>query len=121
MLRPLVKRPKGSFKTLLSLDGGALRNIISAFVLVEVEQAIKRHLLFHPELLPEDAVISSVEDFDVDLADYFDIRTGTSAGGWLALYLEIRHVVAKVLPEACWMTPPLSRNMVSFQLAVLKD
>lgn len=82
--------PKGTFTSLLSIDLDNLRNIISSIVLVEVEQSIKRYLLIHPEHLPEDAGIVTAEDFDVELADYFDVMSGSGGGGWVTMYLASR-------------------------------
>ena len=89
--RPLIRRPLGSaFKTILYLDGGGLRAIFSATILVEVEQSIKRYLVRHPHLLHPFNHIRSVDDFDINLADFFDCMSGISAGAGTALYLASR-------------------------------
>ncbi len=89
--RPLIRRPPGStFKTILSVDGGGLRVIFSATILIEVEQSIKRYLAKNPHLLHPFGHIRSVDDFDINLADYFDCMTGISAGSWMTLYLASR-------------------------------
>jgi len=89
--RPLVKRPEGTtYKTLISVDGGGLRLLLSSMVYIEVEQSIKRYLLANPQYLPSGYHITSTDDFDINLADYFDFMTGTSAGAWISLYLATR-------------------------------
>eukprot|EP00210_Caulerpa_lentillifera_P005102 g4874.t1 len=76
------------YTTLVSLDGGGLRGIISAVVLIELEDSIKRHILTtRPELLPEDAQVQSIDDFEISLADYIDCIAGNSIGALIALYL----------------------------------
>lgn len=67
-----------------------MRGLVAAMVMIEVEQSIKRYLLEHPEHLPDDAEITTVDDFIVNLVDYFDCMTGVSAGGESALYLASR-------------------------------
>lgn len=59
-------------------------------VFIEVEQSIKRYLLANPQYLPAGYHITSIDDFDINLADYFDFMTGTSAGAWISLYLASR-------------------------------
>ena len=90
--RPLISRPPGrAYKTILSVDGGGLRAILSTTVLIEVEQSIKRHLVQQPHLMhPFGHHIRSVDDFDINLADYFDCMTGVAGGGWTTLYLASR-------------------------------
>ena len=90
--RLLISRPPGrAYKTILSVDGGGLRAIFAATILIEVEQSIKRHLIQQPHLMhPFGHHIRSVDDFDINLADYFDCMTGISAGGWTTLYLASR-------------------------------
>lgn len=89
--KPLVARPDGStYKTLLSVDGGGLRLLMATMVIIEVEQSIKRYLLENPYYLPHGSHITSVDDFDINLADYFDFITATSAGAWVSLYLASR-------------------------------
>eukprot|EP00210_Caulerpa_lentillifera_P004459 g4255.t1 len=84
-----VKRPEGtSYKVIVSADGGGFRGLISSYILIELEDTIKRHILVNlPELLPESNRIESIEDFEVSLADYVDCFTGSSAGSWTSLYL----------------------------------
>jgi len=58
---------------ILSLDGGGIRGIIPATILVEIENRLQKHPKGNP---------------DARLADYFDLIAGTSTGGILtALYL----------------------------------
>eukprot|EP00210_Caulerpa_lentillifera_P005092 g4864.t1 len=85
----LVRRAQDNkYTTLVSLDGGGLRGIISAVVLIELEDSIKRHILTtRPELLPEDTQVQSIDDFEISLADYIDCFAGNSIGGLHALYL----------------------------------
>lgn len=59
-------------------------------VLIEVEQSIKRYLLAHPEYFPAGVSISSMDDFDINLVDYFDCMSGVSSGGWTVMYLASR-------------------------------
>ena len=90
-LRPLVKRPPDhTFKTVLSLELGALSGAVQVMVLIEVEHSIKQYLLEHSECLAEELGITSADDFDINLADYFDCITGVSAGGWISTYLASR-------------------------------
>ena len=89
LYRPLVKRPtqRRTYTTVLSVDGLGLRCMIPAMVAIEVESSIKRYLLAHPEYLPDDGAITTVDDFDIQLADYFDVMTGVSCGTWVTGYL----------------------------------
>ena len=65
-----------------------MRCLIPSLVAIEIESSIKRYLLDHPELLPDDAPeIESEEDFVVFLADYFDAMSGVSGGSWTTGYL----------------------------------
>lgn len=53
-----------------------------------LEDAIKDHILeSRPDLLPESTEISSIDDFDISLADYIDIVSGSASGSWVAIYL----------------------------------
>ena len=56
-------------------------------IAIEVESSIKRYLLAHPEYLPADSAITTIDDFDIQLADYFDAMTGVSCGTWVTGYL----------------------------------
>lgn len=57
-------------------------------VLMTLEDTIKDHILnSRPDLLPESTVVSSIDDFDISLADYIDIVSGSASGSWVALYL----------------------------------
>lgn len=64
--------------------------MITTMVLIEIEDSIKRYLIDNPQYLPEDADITTVDDFDVLLADYFDAMSGVSAGVWTSGYLSSR-------------------------------
>eukprot|EP00210_Caulerpa_lentillifera_P005088 g4860.t1 len=76
---------------MVSLDAGAIRGLISVLVLIELEDSIKRYILNSKvNLLPKDASISSIQDFDVILADFIDCFAGTSSGSWSVLYLSSR-------------------------------
>lgn len=58
---------------ILSLDGGGIRGIIPATIVVEIENRLQKHPLGNPE---------------ARIGDYFDLIAGTSTGGILtALYL----------------------------------
>eukprot|EP00210_Caulerpa_lentillifera_P004481 g4275.t1 len=88
-LWPFVKRPEdASYTVLATADGGAFAALITANVFIELEDAIKRHILIdRPELLPEDSAIATIDDFEISLADFIDFFAGTSAGSWNVLYL----------------------------------
>eukprot|EP00210_Caulerpa_lentillifera_P005100 g4872.t1 len=78
----------GNYTTLVSIDGGGLRGIISAVILIELEDSIKTHILTtRPELLPLDTQVQSIDDFEISLADHIDCFVGNSIGALLALYL----------------------------------
>lgn len=79
----------GTYKTLVGLDGGGIRGIIPAFVLLELENAIKRYILANrQDMLPKNtAAVQSYNDFEISLADYIDCFAGTSIGSLLALFL----------------------------------
>jgi len=87
--RPYAKRPADTNYTVLaSADGGGFSGLITVHVFIELEDAIKRHILHHnPELLPEDSSIATIDDFEISLADFIDCFAATSAGSWSALYL----------------------------------
>eukprot|EP00210_Caulerpa_lentillifera_P005089 g4861.t1 len=90
--RPQIELPRPThYKTMVSLDAGAIRCLISVLVLIELEDSIKRYILnSKADLLPKDASISSIQDFDVILADFIDCFAGTSSGSWSVLYLSSR-------------------------------
>lgn len=89
--RVLVKRPEGTYyKTILSTDGGGLRSLLSAMVVIEVENAIKRYIVANPSYFHGAEHVTSVDDFDVQLVDYFDCITGAVSGTWTGLYLASR-------------------------------
>ena len=52
--------------------------------------SIKRFLLHKPHLLVPHKNIRTVDDFDINLVDYFDCMTAFSAGAWSAMYLSSR-------------------------------
>lgn len=86
-----VKRPAGTYyKTILSTDGGGIRSLLSVMVVIEIENAIKRYIVANPSYFPEAHAVTSIDDIDISLADYFDCMTGISAGSWTALYLASR-------------------------------
>jgi patatin-like phospholipase/acyl hydrolase len=83
-----------TYKTLLSLDGGGMRGMITAVVLQRLEDTVKRVIL--DEKLIDNKKFkkafdtespTKVDDFDICLGDYFHMLAGTSTGGLLALYL----------------------------------
>lgn len=56
-------------------------------VVKEIEKSIKEYFIEHPELLPEDAgEVTSMDQLEVHLADFFDCIAGVSGGSWQALY-----------------------------------
>ncbi|CAN6363414.1 unnamed protein product [Urochloa humidicola] len=68
--RPLRPPTKAKYITVLSIDGGAVRGIIPATILVELEAQL-RHL----------------DGPDARIADYFDVIAGTSTGGLITAML----------------------------------
>lgn len=106
-----IFRQKGQTEhphTILAIDGGGMRGMIPACVLGQIEQSIKEGAL---ELLKQDSkrfaeVLSfetgsfqedrptpdeidklTADDLKVDLADFFDLLSGTSTGAILAAFL----------------------------------
>jgi len=76
------------YTTVVTLDGGGLRGLISAMVLVGFENAIKSYIVDNKErLLARFPSIKRADDFEVNLADYVDCFSGVSSGGWSALFL----------------------------------
>ena len=70
-----------------------MRGIIPVMVLIELEKSIKEHIIENRDtLVPADIRdgIQSVDDFDVNLVDYFDLVAGTSVGSWIACYIAAR-------------------------------
>jgi hypothetical protein len=90
--RKLVFDRRNEFKTVLAIDGGGLRGLIPAAMLEGVEQAIKEVAV---ELKLTD---KTADDFDVDLADYFDVAAGSSTGAIVAAYVASRGAQATKLP-----------------------
>jgi len=86
--RVVVTRPKGMrYDTLLTIDGGGLRALMSNQILKEFEMSIKQYFIKHPELLPAGSgEITDTAQLEVHLADFFDVMGGVSAGSWVALY-----------------------------------
>ncbi|KAI9165166.1 hypothetical protein LWI28_008891 [Acer negundo] len=67
-----IQPPKyGKLITVLSLDGGGIRGIISGVILAQLES--------HLQELDDDK--------DARLADYFDVIAGTSTGGLITALL----------------------------------
>ena len=66
---PVKKVPERPRRYILSIDGGGIRGVIPALLLIEIEDAIKQQGL--------------------TLVDVFDIFAGTSTGGILALGLTV--------------------------------
>jgi len=63
-------------------------------VLEEIERSIKYYILDHPahfttedSLRHQDAVFNTIDEFDIFLADYFDVVAGISAGSWMGAYV----------------------------------
>eukprot|EP00210_Caulerpa_lentillifera_P000260 g253.t1 len=76
------------FTSILAFEGGGARSIIGVMSLLELENSIKRHILLSkPEMLPESYAITSIDDFEVQLADFIDIISGSAFGSWVSLYL----------------------------------
>eukprot|EP00884_Botryococcus_braunii_P022128 jgi/Botrbrau1/859/Bobra.0352s0052.1 len=97
-----AKTDDGSpYTPVLALDGGGLRGIITACVLEELETVIKE-VAVENKLVPEGQTKppGDVNDFNVDLSDYFPIVAGTSAGAIAATYLAQKGAQAAVLNDA---------------------
>eukprot|EP00210_Caulerpa_lentillifera_P005118 g4890.t1 len=84
-----VSRPPGSkYTVVLTADAGTLKGAISVPILVALENTIKEHILTEvSELLPNDRLISTIDDFEVSLADFVDCFGASSAGSWTMSYL----------------------------------
>lgn len=78
-----VRPANPKFTTVLSIDGGGVRGLIPAAVLLTVETAIIEHMEKN-DLIPEEA---KGKEIHVDMADYFNCIAGTSVGSIVALYL----------------------------------
>ena len=72
---------------LLTLDGGGLRGIVTTEVLIEVENAMKRALVELKDVREPSTDFESPNQFEIDLADYFNAIAGVSTGSWIACYL----------------------------------
>eukprot|EP00210_Caulerpa_lentillifera_P008929 g8520.t1 len=85
----VVSVPRGSsYLSVVTLDGGGLRGIVSAMVLIGFENSIKSYILHNrPEAISSFPDIKHIDDFEVNIADYVDCFSGVSSGGWAALYL----------------------------------
>eukprot|EP00210_Caulerpa_lentillifera_P001002 g965.t1 len=78
------------YETVLSLDGGGLRGIITTEILMVLQDTIKRQFVQKqiPVRTEKGAeTMKSVNEFDIDLADFFKTIAGVSAGSWIATYL----------------------------------
>jgi len=85
--RVLITRPPGTFyDTLLTIDGGGLRALLSNQILKEFETCLKEYFIDHPELLPPGSEGLTADQLEVHLADFFHVIGGVSAGSWVALY-----------------------------------
>jgi hypothetical protein len=69
---------------ILSVDGGGIKGIIPAYVLLKIEQRVKK-------LLIEGGYAQKAETFM--LSDVFTLGAGTSTGGLIVLYLNARNPV----------------------------
>eukprot|EP00210_Caulerpa_lentillifera_P005066 g4839.t1 len=76
-----------------------------------------------PELLQDTSTVSNIADFDVFLADYFKVITGSASGGWIASYLAskgrdgtLRSVLLdqEVIEKYGHITPGTSRALLVF-------
>lgn len=76
-----ARKPRPKFTTVLALDGGGTRGMLSTMVLEKLEESIKRNIM-------QRGIADG--DFEVDLADYFDLIAGTSIGSIIGLYLATR-------------------------------
>jgi len=86
--RKIVAPPNGTQTkyTVLSLDGGGLRGIITTEILTKLENAIKEYVVEHVRD-KDGKSYRTVSDFEIDIADYFKTIAGVSAGSWIATYL----------------------------------
>lgn len=79
---------ESQYTTLVTVGGLGLRGIIPVVILVQVEDLIKEHILSElNHSFPEGSRIHSIDNFEIQLADYIDSFAGTSSGSWIALYL----------------------------------
>lgn len=90
--RQLVKlNGTQAFETVLSLDGGGLKGIITTEILMELQDSIKREFVIKQVPVQTSSgkprPMQSVTEFDIDLADFFKTIAGVSAGSWVATYL----------------------------------
>ncbi|KIZ04479.1 hypothetical protein MNEG_3480 [Monoraphidium neglectum] len=112
IIKPADLASSNTYKTLLSLDGGGLRGLVSCQVLQALEDSIRKliwqerrrlfptatsaapgavHLDDAADLVTGGgAVVKSEDDIAVDLGDWFHLVAGTSTGGLLALYFSAR-------------------------------
>eukprot|EP00210_Caulerpa_lentillifera_P007910 g7551.t1 len=72
--------------TVLSLDGGGLRGIITTEILTKLENAIKLYIVNNQSVVIYKP-LTTVSQFEIDIADYFKTIAGVSAGSWIATYL----------------------------------
>eukprot|EP01023_Acetabularia_acetabulum_P016453 TRINITY_DN1812_c0_g1_i10.p1 TRINITY_DN1812_c0_g1~~TRINITY_DN1812_c0_g1_i10.p1 ORF type:complete len:452 (-),score=52.10 TRINITY_DN1812_c0_g1_i10:201-1520(-) len=98
---PIVKpnRENIPFKTILSVDGGGVRGAIPLSILVVVEEKIKSSMVENAELLVSNGVLRESDaqlvqlgshEFTIQLADFFDIVAGVSAGSIVTTYFATR-------------------------------
>eukprot|EP00210_Caulerpa_lentillifera_P007855 g7497.t1 len=90
--RNILKRPSecNKYKTLLALDGGGMKGMITTMVLQAISTSIKEFYLTNPWVLKDEEMyyrLVTYLDFDINLSDHFDIIAGISAGSWMATYL----------------------------------
>eukprot|EP01025_Chloroclados_australasicus_P035941 TRINITY_DN3656_c0_g1_i1.p1 TRINITY_DN3656_c0_g1~~TRINITY_DN3656_c0_g1_i1.p1 ORF type:complete len:465 (+),score=54.41 TRINITY_DN3656_c0_g1_i1:103-1395(+) len=99
--QPFLKpnRENLPFTSVLSIDGGGVRAVIPIAVLIELEDKIKSSMVENATLLVEKGVFNEqdleymrqgVDAFDIQLADFFDMAAGVSAGSIVAGYFATR-------------------------------
>eukprot|EP01024_Parvocaulis_polyphysoides_P049704 TRINITY_DN48354_c0_g1_i8.p1 TRINITY_DN48354_c0_g1~~TRINITY_DN48354_c0_g1_i8.p1 ORF type:complete len:335 (-),score=54.23 TRINITY_DN48354_c0_g1_i8:65-1069(-) len=98
---PILKpnRENIPFKTILSIDGGGVRAAIPLAILIELENKIKTSMVENAELLISNGVFQEsdlevlqkgTDAFSIQLADFFDLAAGVSAGSIVSAYIATR-------------------------------
>eukprot|EP00210_Caulerpa_lentillifera_P003407 g3251.t1 len=124
----ILKRPAScsKYKTLLSLDGGGMKGMITTMVLQEISTTIKQFYLTNYWILTGEEKyyrLVTLLDFDINLSDHFDLIAGISAGSWMATYLATNGgtIPAKQkVPEGTEVAKAVARSQAIFNLKHIK-